>query len=128
MIFISPYLKGGREKAALSRRTKYIATREGVELLKSERGKQPATQKQRSFIRRLLDSYPQMMELAEYEDYAAAQTTGNAAELIDQAWEQFVTVSDQLENYLDYVAHRPGVRKEGEHGLWDKNEIGRAHV
>lgn len=121
MIFISPYLKGGREKAALSRRTKYIATREGVELLKSERGNQPATEKQRSFIRRLLDSYPQMTELGEYEDYAAAQTMDNAAELIDQVWEQFVTVSDQIENYLDYVAHRPGVKKEGEHGLWDKN-------
>ena len=121
MIFISPYLRGGREKAALSRRTKYIATREGVELLKSERGNQPATEKQRSFIRRLLDSYPQMMELDEYDDYAAAQTMDNASELIDRAWEQFVTVSDQLENYLDYVAHRPGVRKEGEHGLWDKN-------
>ena len=24
----------------------------------------------------------------------------------------------QRENYLDYVAHRPGVELQGEHGLW----------
>jgi len=121
LIFISPYLKGGKEKAALSRRTKYIATREGVELLKSERGDQPATQKQRSFILRLLESFPQMMEFGEYEDYAAAQTMDTAAELIDRTWEQFVTAMDQRENFLDYVSHRPGVQKDGDHGLWDRN-------
>lgn len=121
MIFISPYLKGGKEKAALSRRTKYIATREGVELLKGQRGDAPATQKQRAFILRLLETYPQIMELGEYEDYAEAQTMDAAAELIDQAWEQFITAMDQREIFLDYVAHRPGVQKEGDHGLWDRN-------
>ena len=121
LIFISPYLKGGKEKAALSRRTKYIATREGVELLKSERGDMPATEKQRAFILRLLESFPQMTELGEYEDYTAAQTKDTAAELIDRAWEQFVTAMDQRENFLDYVSHRPGVQKDGDHGLWDKN-------
>ena len=121
LVFISPYLKGGQGKAALSRRTAYIATREGVELLKSERGKLPATQKQRTFILRLLESFPQMMELGEYEDYARAQTMDTAAELIDRAMEQFAAAEDQRENYLDYVAHRPGVKKTGDHGLWDRN-------
>lgn len=121
IVFISPYLKGEQGKAALSRRTRYIATREGVELLKSERGDQPATDKQRTFILRLLGSFPQMMELGEYEDYAAAQTMDNAAELIDRAMEQFAAAEDQRENYLDYVAHRPGVQKTGDHGLWDRN-------
>lgn len=121
LIFISPYLKGGQGKAALSRRTAYIATREGVELLKSERGKLPATQKQRTFILRLLESFPQMMELGEYEDYARAQTMDTASELIDRAWEQFVMAADRRENFLGYVSHRPGVRKEGDHGLWDRN-------
>ena len=120
LIFISPYLKGGQGKAALSRRTAYIATREGVELLKSERGKLPATQKQRTFILRLLESFPQMMELGEYEDYARAQTMDTASELIDRAWEQFVMAADRRENFLGYVSHRPGVRKEGDHGLWDR--------
>ena len=121
LIFISPYLKGGKEKAALSRRTKYIATREGVELLKSEHGDEPATEKQRSFILRMLKSFPQMMELGEYEDYLAVPTKDSAAELIDRAWEQFVTAMDQRENFLDYVSHRPGVKLEGDHGLWDQD-------
>ncbi len=121
LIFISPYLKGGQGKAALSRRTNYIATRDGVERIKSDRGEQPAGKKQRTLILRLLEAYPQMMELGEYEDYLRAQTADTAAELIDRALEQFVTAEDQRENYLDYVAHRPGVQKEGDHGLWDKN-------
>ncbi len=119
MIFISPYLKGRGEKAALARRTKYIATREGVELLKDTEGGGPATVKQRSFIQRLLSSFPQARELGEYEDYALEPTKAAASELIDQVWEQFITAMDQRENYLDYVAHRPGVQREGDHGLWN---------
>lgn len=121
LIFISPYLKGGQEKAALSRRTRYIATREGVERLLEERSDEPATEKQRALILRMLESYPQMMELGEYADYTAAQTMKNASELIDRAWEQFVSAMGQRENYIDYVSHRPGVQKDGEHGLWDRN-------
>ena len=121
LVFISPYLKGGKEKAALSRRTKYIATREGVELLRKERGNQLATEKQRTFIQRLLKSYPQIKELGEYEDYAAAQTMDSASELIERAWEQFIMTMEQRENFIDYVSHRPGVQKTEDHGLWDRN-------
>jgi hypothetical protein len=121
LVFISPYLKGGKEKAALSRRTKYIATREGVELLRKERGNQPETEKQRTFIQRLLKSYPQIKELGEYEDYAAAQTMDSASELIERAWEQFIMTMEQRENFIDYVSHRPGVQKTEDHGLWDRN-------
>lgn len=28
---------------------------------------------------------------------------------------------DQKENFIDYISHRPGVQKDGEHGLWDAN-------
>jgi hypothetical protein len=121
LIFISPYLKGGQGNTALSRRTNYIATRDGVERIKSDRGEQPAGKEQRMLILRLLEDFPQMMELGEYEDYLKAQTADTASDLIDRALEQFVTAADQRENYLDYVAHRPGVQKEGDHGLWDRN-------
>ena len=119
LIFISPYLKGGSSKAALAGRTRYIATRKGVELLKDRQGGGPATEKQREFIQRLLRSFPQAKELGEYEDYVREPTKASAAELIDQVWEQFVTAQDQRENFLGYVAHRPGVKLQGEHGLWD---------
>lgn len=53
LIFISPYLKGKAEKASLSRRTEYIATREGVELLKNGQVGKPQTKKQREYAKRL---------------------------------------------------------------------------
>jgi len=28
---------------------------------------------------------------------------------------------EQKENFIDYISHRPGVQKDGEHGLWDAN-------
>ena len=121
LIFISPYLKGGEDKARLKNRTNYIATREGVELLKSEHGDGPATKKQREYISRLIKSFPQAKELAEYEDYRSSPSKNFATEFIDQVWEQFIASMDERENYLDYVSHRPGVRSDGDHGLWDKD-------
>ena len=121
LIFISPYLKGGEDKARLKNRTNYIATREGVELLKSEHGDGPATKKQREYISRLIKSFPQSKELAEYEDYRSSPSKNSATEFIDQVWEQFIASMDERENYLDYVSHRPGVHSDGDHGLWDKD-------
>ena len=33
--------------------------------------------------------------------------------------EEFLEPLDQRENFLAYMAYRPGVQKEGDHGLWD---------
>ena len=117
--FMSPYLKGGRDAARLAQRTRYVATRPGVELLPDERGDLPATEKQRAFIRRLLREFPTASDMLEYEDYTENPTRINASEFIQQVREEYIEVMDQRENYLDYVAHRPGVQLDGEHGLWD---------
>ena len=121
LIFISPYLKGGQDKSKLAHRTKYIATRDGVDLLRSERGSESATEKQREYILRLAKTFPQSKELAEYEDYLSMHTKDAASDFIDQVWEQFIDSMDKRENYLDYVSHRPGVQSDGDHGLWDKD-------
>ena len=121
IIFISPYLKGGQDKSRLAHRTKYIATRDGVDLLRSERGSESATEKQREYILRLVKTFPQSKELAEYEDYLSVHTQDAASDFIDQVWEQFIDSMDKRENYLDYVSHRPGVQSDGDHGLWDKD-------
>ena len=121
LIFISPYLKGGQDKAKLAHRTKYIATRDGVDLLRSEHGLESATEKQREYILRLVKTFPQSKELAEYEDYLSVHTKDAASDFIDQVWEQFIDSMDKRENYLDYVSHRPGVQSDGDHGLWDKD-------
>ena len=45
IVLISPYLKGGQNAAKLAQRTRYVATRPGVELLADERGTLPTTKK-----------------------------------------------------------------------------------
>ena len=121
IVLISPYLKGGQNAAKLAQRTRYFATRPGVELLADEHSTLPATKKQCSFIDRLVKSFPTSKELIEYEDYLANPTQGNASAFIQQTWEDYVEALDQKENFIDYISHRPGVQKDGEHGLWDTN-------
>ena len=116
--FMSPYLKGGRDAAKLSNRTRYIATRPGVEVLRGEHSDQPATSKQQAFIQRLLRDFPGAEELLEYEDYQASPTVEHANAFIRQVQEDFAEPMSRMENYLDYVSHRPGVQLDGEHGLW----------
>lgn len=119
IVLISPYLKGGKNAAKLAHRTRYVATRPGVELLADEKSELPATKKQQDFIARLLKSFPTSRELIEYEDYRERPTQGNASAFIQQTWENYAEAMDQKENFVDYISHRPGVQKSGEHGLWD---------
>ena len=119
LIFISPYMKGGRDAARLAHRTRYFATREGVQLLKDDNAHLPVTKKQQQYIRRLLRSFPEARELPEHEDYANTPNRQTAFALIAQIHEDFIEPMDGRENYLDYVANRPGVKALGEHGLWD---------
>ena len=119
IVLIAPYLKGGRDAAHLAHRMRYVATREGVELLTDQRGGLPASKKQQAYIRRLIRTFPEAAELLEYDDYKEQPTQERANEFIRQARESFVESMDQRENFLDYIAHRPGVQLSGEHGLWD---------
>ena len=119
LIFISPYMKGGRDAARLAHRTRYFATREGVQLLKDDNAHLPATKKQQQYIQRLLRSFPEARELPEYENYANTPNRKTAFAFIEQIHEDFIEPMDSRENYLDYVANRPGVKSMGEHGLWN---------
>lgn len=119
IVLISPYLKGGQNAAKLAQRTRYVATRPGVELLADERSTLPATKMQQNFITRLLKSFPSCWELIEYEEYLEHPTQGSASAFIQQVRENYIEMLDQKENFIDYISHRPGVQKDGEHGLWD---------
>ena len=119
IVLISPYLKGGQNAAKLAQRTRYVATRPGVELLTDERSTLPATKKQQDFIARLLKSFPSCWELIEYEEYLDHPTQGSASAFIQQVQEDYMEALEQKENFIDYISHRPGVQKDGEHGLWD---------
>lgn len=119
VFFSSPYLKGRKQSAKLANLTKYISTREGVELLKDTDSSLPATKQQQDFISRLLKTFPDTREMPEYEDYRAENSQKNAAEFISQVHENYAYLLDKRENYVNYVANRPGVKKLGEHGLWN---------
>ena len=119
IVLISPYLKGGQNAAKLAHRIRYVATRPGVELLADECSTLPATKKQQNFITRLLGAFPSCWELIEYEEYLEHPTQGSASAFIQQVQENYMEALDQKENYIDYISHRPGVQKDGEHGLWD---------
>ena len=114
-------MKGGRDSARLAHRTRYFATREGVQLLKDDNAHLPTTKKQQQYIRRLLRSFPEARDLPEHEGYVSSPNRQTAFELIAQIHEDFIEPVDSRENYLDYVANRPGVKSMGEHGLWDAN-------
>lgn len=127
LIFISPYLKGGKNTGWLRNRAHYFATREGV-VIPREHADAPPTEKQKAYIQRLTRSLPLCRELLEYEDYRAHPTRQAAEEFISQAYEQFVTPMGKRENYIDYVANRPGAQQINGHGLWDANgSVGLLH-
>ena len=119
IIFISEYLKGGKQTSQLSNRTRYFATRPGVEKLRDKKSDELVTGKQREYVQRLVRSFPRSKELLEYEDYISKPSRGNAQEFIDQVHELYVDMLDERKNFVDYVANRPGVQTYGDHGLWD---------
>ena len=96
VFFSSPYLKGGKQSAKLANLTKYISTREGVELLKDTDSSLPATKQQQDFISRLLKTFPDTREVPEYEDYQTERSQKNAAEFISQVQENYGYLLDNI--------------------------------
>lgn len=116
-----PYIKGGSAKTAahLDYLIKYIATREGVELIKNGRELWHATKKQQTLVNQILREFPDSQELFEYEDYLKNPNRENASEFITIALEQNLHTIGGNEKYLDYIANRPRVEKFESHGLFN---------
>ena len=98
---------------------KYIATREGVEVLT---GKGPATEKQKELVAKLLKDFPDMRDSFEYEDYKQAPTLHTASALISAALDSHMQNLQSENGYLRYIATRPGAEKHGAHGLFGRQE------
>ena len=98
---------------------KYIATREGVEVLT---GKGPATEKQKEMVAKLLKDFPDMRDSFEYEDYKQAPTLHTASALISAALDSHMQNLQSENGYLRYSATRPGAEKHGAHGLFGRQE------
>ena len=98
---------------------KYIATREGVEVLT---GKGPATEKQKEMVAKLLKDFPDVRDSFEYEDYKQAPTLHTASALISAALDSHMQNLQSENGYLKYIATRPGAEKHGVHGLFGREE------
>ncbi len=98
---------------------KYIATREGVEVLT---GKGPATEKQKEMVTKLLKDFPDIRDSFEYEDYKQAPTLHTASALISAALDTHIQNLQSENGYLKYIATRPGAEKHGAHGLFGRQE------
>ena len=98
---------------------KYIATREGVEVLN---GKGPATEKQKEMVTKLLKDFPDMRDSFEYEDYKQAPTLHTASALISAALDTHMQNLQSENGYLRYIATRLGAEKHGAHGLFGRED------
>ena len=98
---------------------KYIATREGVEVLT---GKGPVTEKQTEMVTKLLKDFPDMRDSFEYEDYKQAPTLHHASALISAALDSHMQNLRSENGYLRYIATRPGAEKHGAHGLFGRED------
>ena len=119
LIFISPYLKGSSNSARLANHVRYISTRDGVQTLNDGAKNLPPTKKQEEYIQKLTKKFSEATLLPEYEEYISAPSRYSASEFIEQAEEIYSFNLDERENFIGYIASRPGVKKLNEHGLWN---------
>ena len=108
----------------LYRITKYIATRETVEI-RSQKfvdRNANATKNQEQLINDLINDFPESKRYLEYEDYEREPTIENAGELISTIIERNADVVGNRQNFVGYMAMRPGVEKRGSHGLFNEKD------
>ena len=126
IIVTSRYQKSGTQKSKNKRRnyTKYIATRETVEVRDQNTidRNNNATKNQQELLRGLLSDFPEAQRYLEYEDYTANPTVENASELINTIIERNADVIGNRQNFVGYMAMRPGVEKRGSHGLFNEKD------
>ena len=126
IIVTSRYLKSGTQKSKNKRinYTKYIATRETVEVRDQNTidRNDNATKNQKELIDDLLSDFPEAKRYLEYEDFKANPTVENASELISTIIERNADIIGNRQNFVGYMAMRPGVEKRGSHGLFKEKD------
>lgn len=123
LIVTSRYLKSGSGKRKqLYHYVKYIATREGSVPIPNANETAPATKNQQELISSLLNDFPDSKELFEYEDYQKNPTVKNGSALISEILDRNMDRLTSRENYVGYLANRPGAVKFGSHGLFSQSD------
>ena len=133
IIVTSRYIAPSVPKSHLEYYTKYIATRPGVVINNSagiepqmpSHPNDPISEKQKQMIDQLLQDFKDTKELFEYEDYINNPTQGTATELISAVIDRNMDIVIGKSAYTHYLGERPGVVKDGEHGLfsWDGQSV-----
>ena len=119
IIVTSRYLKSGSKKN-LANYVRYIATREGSVAVKNIDENAPATKNQQELILSLLNDFPDSKDLFEYEDYVKNPTVKNGSALISEVIDRNMDWLTNRENYVGYLANRPGAVKFNTHGLFSQ--------
>ena len=119
IIVTSRYLKSGSKKN-LANYVRYIATREGSVAVKNIDENAPATKNQQELILSMLNDFPDSKDLFEYEDYVKNPTVKNGSALISEVIDRNMDRLTNRENYVGYLANRPGAVKFNTHGLFSQ--------
>lgn len=80
------------------------------------------TENQKQLLNDLLLDFPEAKKYLEYEDYTVNPTVENASELISTIIERNADVIGNRQNFVGYMAMRPGVQKRGSHGLFNEKD------
>ena len=105
------YIKAGGGGAYM----KYIATREGVEIIT---GETPVTKNQQELISNLLRDFPDAIDLVEYTDYVESPSAHTASAFITAAIDNNAHAIQDRDIYMKYIATRPRAEKHDGHGLF----------
>ena len=121
IIVTSRYLKSGNKKN-ISNYVKYIATRPGSVTKDILNEDKQVTDKQKELIETMLKDFPNSKSIYEYDDYVANPNQSTASAFISEVIERYSDRMDSMQNYISYLANRPGAVKHGKHALFSQED------
>ena len=121
IIVTSRYLKSGNKKN-VSNYVKYIATRPGSVIKDTPNENKQVTDKQKELIETMLQDFPDSRMISEYDDYVANPNQNSASAFISEVLERYSERMNSMQNYISYLANRPGAVKHGKHALFSQED------
>lgn len=101
----------------------YIAKRPNVDKIDDSWKYEQVSQSQEQLIAQLLKDFPEAKDSFEYKDYLSAPNKGTASEFITRTLEENLDRIEKRDNYVRYIANRPGAERFGTHGLFTDANI-----
>lgn len=121
IIVTSRYLKSEKKKNVRNY-VKYIATRPGSVTKDIPNENKQVTEKQKELIETMLKDFPDSQTMYEYDDYVANPNQSSASAFITEVLERYSDRMDSMQNYISYLANRPGAVKHGKHALFSQED------